>query len=362
MDAANLRLADYLARAGADVRLVAHRVAPQLLARPGVVWQRVAKPLNSYRLGAPLLARAGARADAAGRAAGGRTIANGGNCATTDTNWVHYVHAAHRPEIAAGAARRRLEAWTHRRAVGAERNALRRARFVIANSERTRRDVIERVGVDAARVRRVYYGADPSIHRPPDAAERAAARAALAWRDERPACVFVGALGDRRKGFDTLFAAWERLCRDAAWDARLVVVGAGQELAAWRARVEGAGLADRIRFTGFISDVRAVLWAADAVVAPTRYEAYGLGVHEAVCCGLPAIVSEDAGVAERLGELDALRIRKPDDADDLAAALWRWRRGTDAWRDRAAPAAARLRAWTWDDMARQIVAEMAERP
>ncbi|MDE3216686.1 MAG: glycosyltransferase family 1 protein, partial [Gemmatimonadota bacterium] len=59
MDAANLRLADYLARAGADVRLVAHRVAPQLLARPGVVWQRVAKPLNSYRLGAPLLARAG---------------------------------------------------------------------------------------------------------------------------------------------------------------------------------------------------------------------------------------------------------------------------------------------------------------
>ncbi|OYV99225.1 MAG: glycosyl transferase family 1, partial [Acidobacteria bacterium 37-65-4] len=252
-------------------------------------------------------------------------------------------------------------AWTHRRAVAAERVALRRARLVITNSQRTSRDVIERVGVTADRVRCVYYGADPSFHRPPDAAERAAARAALGWRDERPACAFVGALGDRRKGFDTLFTAWERLCRDAAWDARLVVVGAGQELPAWRARADAAGLADRIRFTGFLTDVRDVLWAADAIVAPARYEAYGLGVHEAVCCGLPAIVSANAGVAERLGELDALRIQRPDDVAELTAALRRWRREPDAWRQRTGPAAARLRAWTWDDMASQFVAEMRTR-
>ena len=47
------------------------------------------------------------------------------------------------------------------------------------------------------------------------------------------------------------------------------------------------------------ADVPNLLRAADCLVAPTRYEAYGLGVHEALCCGLPGIVSADAGVAER---------------------------------------------------------------
>lgn len=356
MDVANLRLADYLARAGMDVHVVAHRVDPALLARPGVVWRRVPKPLNSYRLGAPLLSHAGARE----ATAAGRVVANGGNCATTDTNWVHYVHAAYRPLIAAGVARRALEGWTHRRALAAERVALRRARLVITNSERTTRDVVERVGVDAGQVRRVYYGTDPAVHRPPDDAERGAARAALGWRDDRPACVFVGALGDRRKGFDTLFAAWTHLCRDADWDARLVVVGAGQELPAWRARAAATGLTDRVQFTGFVTDVRAVLWAGDAVVAPARYEAYGLGVHEAVCCGLPAIVSSDAGVAERLPEFEALRVRQPEDMDELAAAFKRWRRASEEWRRRTAPATERLRGWTWDDMAKQIETAMRE--
>ena len=34
------------------------------------------------------------------------------------------------------------------------------------------------------------------------------------------------------------------------------------------------------------------------MVHPARYEAYGLGVHEAICRGLPAIVSAGAGIAE----------------------------------------------------------------
>lgn len=362
MDTANLHLAEHLARAGMAVHLVAHRVDRALLAMPTVVWHRVPKPLNSYRLGAPLLARAGARWARAGAAAGGRTIVNGGNCASDDTNWVHYVHAAHRPLHAAGVSRRALGGWTHRRAVADERAALRRARLVITNSQRTTRDVVDGVGVDAERARCVYYGTDPSYHRPPTDGERRAARGALGWTDGRPGCVFVGALGDRRKGFDVLFAAWERLCRDAGWDARLAVVGAGDELPAWRARAERAKLGDRILFTGFISDVRGVLWAGDVVVAPARYEAYGLGVHEAVCCGLPAIVSTASGVAERLPELEALRVGQPDDDSELAAALQRWRRDLDGWRARTVPATERLRSWTWDDMATAIASAMAERP
>ena len=77
----------------------------------------------------------------------------------------------------------------------------RAAKFVIANSERTRRDVIERVGVPEGRVVRVYYGVDAArfLANP---TERREARWSLGWTDDRSRVAFVGALTDRRKGFD----------------------------------------------------------------------------------------------------------------------------------------------------------------
>lgn len=360
MDAANYHLARHLALGGAGVHLVAHRVAPDLLALPEVRWHRVAKPLGSYLLGGPLLAGAGRRWGRAALARGGRMLANGGNCVSPDTNWVHYVHAGHRPLVTTGAMRRAVGAWAYRRFLRAERRALAAARLVIANSDATRRDLIDRLGVRPDRVHTVYYGTDATYHRPPTVAERTAARAALGWRDERPGVAFVGALGDRRKGFDVLFSAWESLCGSGGWDVRLAVVGAGAELDAWRARAAAAGLAEHVRFVGFTRDVREVIWACDAIVAPARYEAYGLAVHEAVCCGLPAIVHADAGVAERLPEFVALRPERREDAGALAGALRTWRDGREDWAQRAAGASARLREWSWDDMGARIVELMRE--
>jgi glycosyltransferase involved in cell wall biosynthesis len=358
MDVANFSLASYLARNGADVHLVAHRADPELLALSNIRFHRVAKPGGSYLLGAPLLRRAGARWMRTLAQQGARVVVNGGNCDTADTNWVHYVHAAYTPMLAGSLARRAVARWSRRGFVADERRALSRARLVVTNSNRTRADVIERLGVAPERAQTVYYGTDPSHHRPPTVAERATARSVLGWHDDAPALVFVGALGDRRKGFDRLFAAWERLCADHSWPARLVVVGAGGELAAWRARAEQLGPHARIRFLGFTRDVRSVLWACDALVAPARYEAYGLAVHEAVCCGLPAIVTGISGVAERMPELQPLQFDVGDDPAPLVSAISRWAAARDEWHARALAASTNLRAWTWDDMAARIVSLM----
>ena len=125
--------------------------------------------------------------------------------------------------------------------------------------------------------------------------------------------LFIGALGDRRKGFDTLHKAWEMLTRRSATDPLLVVIGQGALLPEWQQRTRAAGLERSITYLGFRNDVPRLVRAADMLVAPTRYEAYGLGVHEALCCGLPAVVSADAGVAERypaeLADLPAARRR-----------------------------------------------------
>ena len=355
MDVANFHLARYLAGAGGEVHLVAHRVDDELLSMPGVRWHRVGKPLDSYLLGARALARAGGRWGRRMAARDGHTVVNGGNCVSRDTNWVHYVHAGNRPDITTSAVRRMLGQWKHRRYVAGERKALHAARLVIANSDATARELVARVGLQPERVHTVYYGTDAAYHRPPTAAERAAAREALGWRDGRPGVAFVGALGDRRKGFDLLFAAWRTLCADRAWDARLTVAGAGHELAAWRRAAESTGLGDRIQFLGFTRDVRRMLWACDAIVAPARYEAYGLAVHEAVCCGLPAIVNPDAGVAERLGALGGLQPDRREAPDALATALRRWWEARDRWATTAQHVSAELRAWSWDDMAARIV-------
>src|ERR1043166_595981 len=217
MDAANFALARYLGRTGAGVHLVAHRADAELRSMPNVSFHHVTKPGGSYLLGALLLRRAGERWARRLAPAGARQVVNGGNCISADTNWVHYVHAAHEPLVAGAPVRLAMRRWMHRRYLTEERQALRRARLVIANSNRTRTDVIDRVGVPPARVRTVYYGTDPTCHRPPTTEERRAARQALGWSDDAPGIAFVGALGDRRKGFDTVFAAWEQVSADATW-------------------------------------------------------------------------------------------------------------------------------------------------
>jgi glycosyltransferase involved in cell wall biosynthesis len=356
MDAPNFALASYLARTGRAVHVVAYRVADELRRLPDVVVHRVPKPLKAYSLGAPLLASAGLLRAATVARRGGHVVVNGGNCPFPAINWVHYVHGAFAPITRRGMGLRSARAAAlHRTSLFTEHLALRVAKFVIANSHRTRRDVIEHVGVPEHRVRTVYYGVDASSFRPASDDERAGAREALGWSGEHPRVAFVGALGDRRKGFDVVYDAWRMLAAMPSWDADLVVVGAGAELSAWRERTALDGLARRISFLGFRNDVPRILAACDALVAPTRYEAYGAGVHEALCCALPSLVTSTAGVAERYpGELRSLLLQDPESADDVAAALWRWRQKASDWRTKMFEWSPELRAWSWDDMAREI--------
>lgn len=351
MDTANHALARHLGRTSRAVHLVAHRASADLLALPSVSLHRVIRPLGSHRLGEPLLRRAAAGWQ---RRLNARTIANGGNVDAGDVTWVHYVHAAFEPR-AAGALNVARVAANHRRYAAEERRALQRARLVICNSARTAEDVVRSVGVDRARTRIVYYGIDERRYSSVTAAARAAARRALEIADERPVVLFAGALGDRRKGFDTLFETWESLQGSPGWPALLLVAGSGAELPQWRARAGARLPAESVRFLGYRDDMPDLLAACDVLVHPARYEAYGLAVHEALCRGIPAIVSASAGVAERYpAELAGLLLQDADSATELSARLRAWRDDGSV-RERVGAFAADLRTRTWDDMAADIV-------
>jgi len=355
MDSANYALARYLAKRG-GVHLVTHRAWADLAVQPSVTVRQVPRPLDWHFLGGALLANAGRRAWQELSRGGVHTVVNGGNCPLGVANWLHYLHAAYLPAKTGSLVRRSKTRLVRARDLAAEKDALREASVVICNSVRTRDDVIERVGVDVDRTHVVYYGADPVRFAAVSSSERADAKRALGLLPSRPLVGFVGALGDRRKGFDTLFLTWTTLCRQPGWDSNLIVVGAGAQVPHWKQRARDAGLSDRITFAGYRRDMASVFAALDVLVHPARYEAYGLAVHEAICRGVPALVSASAGIAERYPRsLSELLIANPDDPIEIADRLTKWRADSERFERLVVPLSQQLRDRSWDEMAQEIV-------
>jgi glycosyltransferase involved in cell wall biosynthesis len=359
MDRANAALAEYLCASGRDVHLVSFRIDPELAANPRVTPYLVRRTMGSHLLNAWRLDRRGrevARAITA-RDPGTRVLVNGTNCAWPDLNWIHFVHhswAGHTSDAPLWyKAKTAAGYWKDCRD---ERLILPRARMLIANSERTRRDLIERVGIDAARIHTIYLGTNDDW-KPITPERRNRVRAQYGIASERPLIIFVGAMGyDERKGFDTLWAAWKALCADPAWDGDLIAAGGGRALPKWRKAVGDAGLERRAKLIGFVENVPDLLAAADLLVSPVRYESYGLNVQEALVCSVPAIVSASAGVAERYpAELDELLLRNPEDAGELVARIRNWRARIEEFKRLTGPLAERLRGYTWEDTAARIV-------
>src|SRR5687768_77336 len=208
MDRANSALAEHIVATGDAVHLVAHDIDTAWLERPRATLSRVPRVAGSYVLGELALEHRGRAVVRALRRAGRRThvVANGGNMAGADVNWVHSIHHAW-PCSDGGAPRwfrlknHATKAWARVR----ERRAIQSAPLVVTNSRRTTADVVGRLGVDERRVHTVYLGSD-SVWVPASGAIRSAARRRWCDADARgPLIAFVGALGhDTNKGIDIL--------------------------------------------------------------------------------------------------------------------------------------------------------------
>jgi glycosyltransferase involved in cell wall biosynthesis len=359
MDRANYELAWHLAEeAEAEVSLVAYSVAEPLASHPRVSWKRVPKPLNSYSLGARRLASYAKSEARRIQKHGGYVVVNGGNCPWPGINWVHAVQASWKPRLEHAPHHIRLRQHISRsRALRQEKSALAMATMIVANSERTREDLIRNFTLPPERVRTIYLGVDSQVFRPANRNEIQASRSHLGWLPDALTAVFVGALGhDRNKGFDLLFEAWRQLCTDPVWDVDLVAAGAGAEVTYWQQQAEKTGLAGRVRMIGFTGNIPELLRAADLLVQPSFYEAYGLSVHEALCCGVPALVTKSAGVAERYpASLSNLLLDSPPSVENLIERLRHWRSSIKNFQAATQVFSEKLRQRTWADMAREFV-------
>jgi glycosyltransferase involved in cell wall biosynthesis len=366
MDKANLALAEYLLERGTPVHFVSHGIDPSLTKHPLATVHLVARPANSFFLGEFALAARGRKVacQVIREHPSAQVVSNGGNCVWPGINWAHYVHRAWAGPKRGPLAYRLKDALASNRALRTEKAAFERARLIISNSKRTTDELVKYFGVDRDRVYTVYLGSDPGWG-PVSPGERAASRKLLQVPEERSLAVFVGALGyDDRKGFDVLFRAWQILCSRPDWDVDLMVAGSGPAASPWQDKVKQAGLGDRIRLLGFTEQVKSVLAAADILISPVRYESYGLNVQEAICRGVPAMVSASAGVAEQYHpEFAPLLIPDPENVGEVVKRLLAWRSNKEQWHARIQPFGHRLRSRGWRDTAADFVSIVEnERP
>jgi glycosyltransferase involved in cell wall biosynthesis len=130
--------------------------------------------------------------------------------------------------------------------------------------------------------------------------------------------ISVGAFAPA-KAIGVAVDAFARIVRDRG-GLRLVLVGDGDERPECQRQVARYGIDHLVEFTGYRTDVPALLARADSFVLPSVNENCPLALIEAMGAGLACVGSDVGGVPELLGDGSGLLVA-PGDPEALAGAM-----------------------------------------
>jgi glycosyltransferase involved in cell wall biosynthesis len=108
------------------------------------------------------------------------------------------------------------------------------------------------------------------------------------------------------------------LLKDHPARPHLLLIGTGELFEQTKAAAAALSIADRIHFIGTRPDARKLLAAVDVYVNPTRGEAFGLAVVEAMLAGKPVVVAKNGALPEYVVHDQTGLFFKPGDASGLA--------------------------------------------
>lgn len=185
-------------------------------------------------------------------------------------------------------------------------------------------------GIPDGRVLRASNGVDVRRFRPAGPGERAELRQRLGLPADTRMILFVGFFS-RDKGPHVLFDAWQRVREDG----RSILVMVGATLGAYheidstlapalREAAARLGIVSRLVFVEETRAIEEYYRAADLFALPSRREAFGMALVEAMASGLPCVASRLPGVTDAIvrdGETGLLV--EPHDVGELAGALQR---------------------------------------
>jgi glycosyltransferase involved in cell wall biosynthesis len=173
---------------------------------------------------------------------------------------------------------------------GIEKRGMEEADRVITVSDLTRNIVINKYGIDPAKV--------VTVHNAVDFGGRDDMEVSRSVKEK--VVTFLGRI-TFQKGPEYFIEAAAKVLKRCD-NVRFVMAGSGDMLARCVRHVAKLGIADRFHFTGFLrgADVQRMFALSDVYVMPSVSEPFGISPLEAMKTNVPAIISKQSGVAEVL--------------------------------------------------------------
>lgn len=127
-----------------------------------------------------------------------------------------------------------------------------------------------------------------------------------------------------QKGLDTLVRAYAAAAPSLG-GRKLVLAGDGPERGRLESLAGSLGLNGNVVFLGSVGRDRVaeLLRGADVFAFPSRYEAFGVALLEAMAAGVPVVAARAGGIPEFAVDGENALLVPPDDEHALAAALTR---------------------------------------
>jgi len=177
---------------------------------------------------------------------------------------------------------------------------------IIADSESTKKDLIDLLDVNADKIKVIYLGVDEQFkvyHQ-----NEIIARTQKYVPTEQKYILSVGTL-EPRKNLSMIVKAFSLLPIELQQTYKIVFTGGkGWNNQALAQTIADYNLKDRVIFTGFVSDedLPYLYNRADLFIYPSLYEGFGLPVLEAMACGAPIITSNVSSLPEVVGKAGIL--------------------------------------------------------
>ena len=194
-------------------------------------------------------------------------------------------------------------------------------RYVVV-SEDLRQFLVERIGIDPARIVRIYNGVDTGRFQP--GAKAYAHRVPGEYRESGR--VLIGCIGRLQpvKDHATLLRGFSRLvCSRPGMRerVRLAIIGDGPLLPELQSLAGSLGIANVTWFSGALDKIEEILPAFDVFTLPSLNEGISNTVLEAMACGIPVVATAVGGTTELVKDNVCGRLFRPCDDAALAQLL-----------------------------------------
>lgn len=201
--------------------------------------------------------------------------------------------------------------------------AIKKADKVIAISESTKRDIIEKCGIDGGKITVTPLGYDKALYKTyPD--DDLIHTVKEKYGIKGNFIINTSSLLWYRKNLPKLIRAFYICKSKGLINHKLVITGKrGEAYDEIVSLTKSLNLEKDVILTGYISteDMPILLSGADALAFPSLHEGFGLPILEAMACGCPVITSNCSAMPEVVG--DAGILVNPYNEDEIAHAIER---------------------------------------